>query len=79
MLACFLLTSVVYLFTFDCRVLLPIIYLVARSDMKFVTSGTSDPYVKHFWALVRFFRITAEKVSMFGQKCRELLVFLGKN
>ena len=40
--------------------------------MKFVTSGTSDTCVKHFWAWVKFFRITAEKFSMFGQKSREL-------
>ena len=40
--------------------------------MKFVTSDTSDTCVKHFWAWVKFFRITAEKFSIFGQKCREL-------
>ena len=39
--------------------------------MKFVTSDTSGTCVKHFWAWVKFFRITAEKFSMFGQKCRE--------
>ena len=47
--------------------------------MEFVKNGINCTCVKYFWAGVKFSRIKKNpQFSIFGQKCRNLCIFLGK-
>ena len=49
------------------------------SDMEFVTSGTSDSCVKHFWSWVKFSRINAKKSTLYPVKFAEFRLEISPN